>query len=113
MLDGTLPISSNFDKVSPYTRVDTANGMPINYPRLVEPVNKNFQSKEYVQNQNIREIYSKNSSPSTLITTEKYLKSKSILTPVFVHNEAKTKYEMISRLPIKNNDLNDQINILA
>ena len=43
----------------------------------------------------------------------KYLKSKSILSPVYMHNEAKTKYEMISRIPLHKQDLNSQINILA
>ena len=112
MLDGTLPINS-FDKVSPFSKVDTANAMPTNPLRLVESVNQNLKAKKYVKNQNIKELYSQNSSPSALITTEKYLKSKSILSPVYVHNEAKTKYEMISRIPYKKSDLNSQVIILA
>ena len=113
MLDGSLSNLNNFNKVSPYSRVETANAMPINNLRVVEPVNQNLRSKEYVQNQNIREIYSRNLAPASSFTTEKFLKSKSILTPVFIQNEAKTKYEMISRIPLKKEDLNSQVNILA
>tara|TARA_B100001027_G_C16207943_1_gene303719 strand:- start:69 stop:410 length:342 start_codon:yes stop_codon:yes gene_type:complete len=113
MLDGNLSNLNNFNKVSPFSRVDTANAMPINNLRVVDPVNQNLRSKEYVQKQNLREIYSRNLAPSSSITTEKYLKSKSLLSPVYMHNEAKTKYEMISRIPFHKQDLNSQINILA
>ena len=113
MLDGNLSVLSNFTKVSPYTKVDTANAMPINQHRIVSPVQHNLRSKEYVQKQNIREIYASNLSPSSSLNTEKYLKSKSNLSPVFMHNEAKVKYEMISRIPIKKKDLNAEVNILA
>ena len=113
MLDGNLSNLNNFNKASPFSRVDTANAMPINNLRVVDPVNQNLRSKEYVQKQNLREIYSRNLAPSSSITTEKYLKSKSILSPVYMHNEAKIKYEMISRIPLHKQDLNSQINILA
>ena len=86
MLDGNLSNLNNFNKVSPFSRVDTANAMPINNLRVVDPVNQNLRSKEYVQKQNLREIYSRNLAPSSSITTEKYLKSKSILSPVYMHN---------------------------
>ena len=113
MLDGNLSNLNNFNKVSPFSRVDTANAMPIKNLRVVDPVNQNLRSKEYVQNQNLREIYSRNLAPSSSVTTEKFLKSKSILSPVYMNNEAKTKYEMISRIPFHKQDLNSQINILA
>ena len=74
MLDGNLSNLNNFNKVSPFSRVDTANAMPINNLRVVDPVNQNLRSKEYVQKQNLREIYSRNLAPSSSITTEKYLK---------------------------------------
>tara|TARA_A200000113_G_C8774007_1_gene325289 strand:- start:573 stop:914 length:342 start_codon:yes stop_codon:yes gene_type:complete len=113
MLDGSLSNLNNFNKVSPYSKVDTANAMPINNLRVVDPVNQNLRSKEYVQNHNIREIYSGNLAPSSSFSTEKFLKSKSILTPVFIQNEAKTKYEMVSRIPLKKEDLNSEVNVLA
>ena len=72
MLDGNLSNLNNFNKVSPYSRVDTANAMPINNLRIVQPVNQNLKSKEYVQNQNLREIYSSNLAPDSSFTTEKF-----------------------------------------
>ncbi len=113
MLDGNLSLINNFNKVSPYSKVDTANAMPTNELRVVDPIQKNFRSKEYAQNQNIREIYSKNLGPSNTFDTEKYLKSRATLSPIYMHNEARLKYEMISRVPLKKEDLNSQVNILA
>ena len=113
MLDGSLSNLNNFNKVSPFSKVDTANAMPTNGLRVVDPVHKNIRSKEYVQKQNIREIYSSNLSPASASSTENYLKSKSILAPVYIHNEARSKYEMISRMPINKVDLNSQVNVIA
>ena len=62
---------------------------------------------------NFREIYSSNLSPAAYFNTEKYLKSRSSLAPIYIHNEARSKYEMISRVPLKKADLNSQVNILA
>ena len=113
MLDGNLSALTNFTKVSPYTKADTANAMPINQHRQVTEIQNSLRSKEYVQKQNIRELYSSNLSPSSSISTEKYIKSKSNLSPVFMHNEAKTKYEMISNIPMHKKDLNSEVTILA
>ena len=113
MLDGNLSNLNNFTKVSPYSRVDTANAMPTNALRIVEPVNSNARSKEYVQDQNFKELYAKNYSPSSGFSTEKFLKSKFNLSPVYIQNEAKTKYDMISKIPLKKSDLNSEVNIMA
>jgi len=113
MLDGNLSNLNNFSKVNPYSKIGIANAMPTNNIRIVESANQNSRSKEYVQKQNIREIYSKNLSPSSSFSTEKFLKSKSILTPVYVHNEAKTKYEMVSKIPMEKKELNSQVDLFA
>ena len=113
MLDGNLSNLNTFSKVNPYSKIGIANAMPTNNIRTVEPANQNSRSKEYVQKQNIREIYSKNLSPSSSLSTEKFLKSKSILTPVYVHNEAKTKYEMVSKIPMEKKELNSQVDLFA
>ncbi|OUX16184.1 MAG: hypothetical protein CBE11_02870 [Rickettsiales bacterium TMED251] len=113
MLDGNLSNLNNFSKVNPYSKIGIANAMPTNNIRIVESANQNSRSKEYVQKQNIREVYSKNLSPSSSFSTEKFLKSKSILTPVYVHNEAKTKYEMVSKIPMEKKELNSQVDLFA
>ena len=112
MIDNLL-INPNFNKVNPYTKVDTANGMPINDLRLVEPVNNSLRSKEFVERQNLRDVYAKNLSPSVGFDTEKFLKSRSLLTPVFSYNEAVSKYDMISRINMTNKDMQSKVNILA
>ena len=113
MLDGNLSTITNFTKVSPYNKVDTANAMPINQHRTVNAVQNSLRSKEYIQKQNIREIYSSNLSPSSSISTEKYIKSRANFSPIFMHNEARTKYELISRIPMNKKDLNSEVTILA
>ena len=39
MFDNNLALVQSFNKINPYSEIDTANGMPINSPRKVEPVN--------------------------------------------------------------------------
>ena len=112
MFDNLL-INPNFNKVNPYTKVDTANGMPINNLRVVEPVNNSLRSKEFVERQNLRDVYAKNLAPSVGFDTEKFLKSRSLLTPVFSYNEAVSKYDMISRINMSNKDIQSEVNILA
>ena len=112
MFDNLL-INSSFNKVNPYTKVDTANGMPINDLRVVEPVNNSLRSKEFVERQNLRDVYAKNLSPSVGFNTEKFLKSRSLLTPVFSYNEAVSKYDMISRINMSNKDMQSEVNIVA
>ena len=112
MLDNLL-INPSFNKVNPYTKVDTANGMPINNLRVVEPVNNSLRSKEFVERQNLRDVYAQNLSPSIGFDTEKFLKSRSLLTPIFSYNEAVSKYDMISRINMSNKDIQSKVNILA
>ena len=113
MFDNNGALIKNYNSINPYSRVDTANGMPINNLRLVEPVGNGNRSREYVEKQNFKKIYSKNLSPSVGYTTESYLKSKEIYTPLFNHNEAKTKYEMISKLNTAIEKIKNQVVILA
>ena len=49
----------SFNKVNPFSRVDTANGMPINNYRMVEPVADSIRSKEFIAKENIRNLYTK------------------------------------------------------
>ena len=113
MIENNLAFAPNYNKLNPYTKVDTANGMPINDLRVVEPVNNSLRSKEFVERQNLRDVYAKNLSPSVGFNTEKFLKSKSLLTPVFSYNGAVSKYDMVSRINMSNKDMQSEVNILA
>ena len=112
MIENNLVVAPN-NSFNPYSKIDTANGMPINGPRIVPPVNNSLRSKEFVEKETLKNIYSKNLAPSTAFDTERFLKAKNLLSPIFSHNEAVTKYEMVSRIANKNKDFKSQINILA
>ena len=112
MFENNLVVTPS-NSFNPYSKVDTANGMPINGPRMVAPVNNNLKSKEFVEKEALKNIYSKNLAPSAAFDTEQFLKAKNLLGPIFNHNEAITKYEMISRIANKNKDYKSQLNILA
>ena len=103
----------SYNKVNPFSKVDTANGMPINNLRMVEPVTDSIRSKEFIAKENLRNLFNRNFSQSNGSNTEKYLKSKNLLTPVYIYNEAKTKYDMISKLEISLPEIKPQVNILA
>ena len=109
----SLSSIQNFNKVNPFSKVDTANGMPINNLRVIEPGNNSIRAKEFVQKQNLRDIYAKNMAPSIGFDTDKFIKAKNLLAPIFNYNEAKTKYDMVSRITNKNKDFQSQVSILA
>ena len=87
----SLSSTQNFNKVNPFSKVDTANGMPINNYRVVDPVSDSVRSKEFISKENYKSLYTRTFSYSNGDTTETYLKSKNLMTPVFIYNEAKTK----------------------
>ena len=55
MIENNLILAPN-SALSPYSKVDTANGMPINGPRIVNSVNNNLRSKEYAERENLKVI---------------------------------------------------------
>ena len=55
MIENSLILAPN-STLSPYSKVDTANGMPINGPRIVNSVNNNLRSKEYAEKENLKTI---------------------------------------------------------
>ena len=113
MFDNNITLTSSFNKVNPYSKVDTANGMPINSLRVVDPANNGSRSKEFAQKYDLRNVYAKNLTPSLGNTTDSFLKSRFLLSPVFNNNEAKTKYDMISRLENKISQVRTQVELLV
>ena len=113
MIENNLALAPNYNKLNPYTKVDTANGMPIKNFKVVDPINHNLRAKEFAEKQNLRDIYARNLAPSVGYDTEKFLKAKNMLSPIYIYNEAKSKYDMISRIPFKNKDFQAQIDFLA
>ncbi len=109
----SLSSIQNFNKVNPFSKVDTANGMPINNYRIVDPVSDSVRSKEFISKENYKNLYTRTFSYSNGDTTETYLKSKNLMTPVFIYNEAKTKYDMISKLEISLPKIRLNVNLFA
>ena len=112
MIENILPMQ-NFNKVNPFSKVDTANGMPINNYRVVDPVSNSLRSKEFISKENFRNLYTKTFSFSNGDTTESFLKSKNLLSPVFIFNEAKTKYDMISKLEVSLPEIKLNVEVFA
>ena len=113
MFDNNLSLTPSFNKVNPYSKVDTANGMPINSLRVVDPVNNGSRSKEFAQKYDLRNIYAKNFTPSLGSTTDSFLKSRFLLSPIYNNVEAKSKYDMISRIENKISQVRNQVEILV
>lgn len=51
--------------------------------------------------------YSSNEAPSSGSLTEHYLKARNLSGPVYIHNEARTKYLMVSTLPTKSSNIKE------
>ncbi len=81
---GMPPINFADRKISPPTNINTIN----NYSPEYNPVRR----------------INKNLAPSSVLT-EAYLKSRISLNPVFLSNEAITRYNMISKIFFDNNDI--------
>ena len=109
----SLSSTQSFNKVNPFSKVDTANGMPIHNHRVVDPISNSLRSKEFISKENIKNLYTRSLSYSNGDTTEKFLKSKNLMTPVFVYNEAKTKYDMISKMQMSLTKIKLHVNLLA
>ena len=90
----------------------TAIGMPpIHYHnRKMAPISNINNMNTYSPDYNPVRRYNQNSSPSNGSLTEAFLKARITFNPVYMHNEAATKYQMISKIfftgeEIKNNML--------
>jgi len=85
----------------------TAIGMPPIYyqNRKMSPVTNLNSSNSYRPEHNPVKRYSPSLSPSYGFLTEAFLKARVFFSPVFMHNEAATKYSMISKISLSSNDI--------
>ena len=102
---------NNSVNINSYQNLDTK---PINYNNISNIANSVPITENYVrsmgeplrQQNNLhynyrKQLYSSFGAPSSGSTTESFLKSKSLNSPVYRHNEMSTKYNMISSVPMK------------
>lgn len=76
-----------------------ANYMPNGMLRVAETQpNKNMLNN--FSDETIKRMYSPKLAPSAGSLTENFLKARSNNAPLYKHNEASTKYEMVSMSPI-------------
>ena len=77
----------------------TANNMPNGLQRVSEiKENKNLSGK--LLNDPKKQIFTVSLAPSIGFLTENFVKSRSLLSPIYRNNEAIAKYEAISITPI-------------
>ena len=99
-------INPNYNYVDPIANqfVDNvAKGMPhpVNNRNIIREVGDNHNLSSYNrENSELhkKKIYSPKLAPSNGISTEAFLKSRELFSPIYFHNESITKYLMISSL---------------
>ncbi|MFL2679020.1 MAG: hypothetical protein ACJ0GH_01390 [Alphaproteobacteria bacterium] len=104
-----LNTATNFQNENYKAEFDngTAIGMPpINYnSRRITPLTNTNNLNSYDPNYNPVKRYNKNLAPSSGVLTEAFLKSRVLFTPLYMHNEASTRYEMISKIYYSSDDI--------
>ena len=93
----------------------TAIGMPpIHFHnRKVPPISNLNNVNVYNPDYNSVRRYNSKQAPSNGSLTEAFLKARITFNPVYMHNEASIKYQMISRVFITNNDLRNNLSMVA
>ena len=104
MINNSVNINSyqNFDtKPISYNNVSNiANSVPIT-ENYIKSISESQRQQNNLQYNYRKQLYSAYGAQSTGSTTESFLKSKSLNSPIYRHNEMSTKYNMISSVPMK------------
>ncbi len=102
----------NYTKYNGQISDKSANNMPNGLLRVSEIQNgKNLRN--FTGNRdNIKQIYNSKLSPSAGSLTENFLKARSLSGPIYMHNEAITKYESISIAPLKPKQMKKTLNMI-
>tara|TARA_X000000950_G_C13761934_1_gene597199 strand:- start:734 stop:1072 length:339 start_codon:yes stop_codon:yes gene_type:complete len=88
---------------------EIANGMPVVNPeRKVFNVTPTNISNPYNE-RNFAKRHHPFLSPSNASTAEAFFKARMTFSPVFIHDEAATKYALISALPIASSEIKKSI----
>ena len=107
----TIPHSSNHSTGQSSINTGVANTMPITSRNVGDIKNSNRQENNLHHNFR-KQVYSPYLAPSNGSTTESFLKSKSIKSSIYRHNEMSTKYHMISAIPIKLYNMQRKIDLI-
>ena len=93
----------------------TAIGMPpIQFNNRKNPPISNINNvNTYNPDYNPVRRYNSKQAPSNGSLTEAFLKARITFNPVFMYNEASTRYQMISKIFISNRDLRNNLSMVA
>ena len=93
----------------------TAIGMPpIHFHnRKNAPISNLNNANVYNPDYNPIRRYNSKQAPSNGSLTEAFLKARITFNPVYMHNEAAIRYQMISRVFTNNNDLRNNLSMVA
>ena len=89
----------------------TAIGMPpIHYHNRKSPPISNINNlNSYNPDYNPIRRYNQNSAPSNGSLPDAFLKARITFNPVFMHNEAATRYQMISKIFYSSDDIKNNL----
>ena len=100
----------NFNSQTEFENGSAIGIPPINFTsRKISPATNLNNLNTYNPDYNPAKRYNPAMSPSQGILTEAFLKARQLFGPVFMHNEATTKYSMISKIPMTGRELKSQI----
>lgn len=89
---------------------DFANDMPpVSEARQYFPPTSLNNSNAFNQQYHKPKRYSESGSPAHGSPAEAYLKARILFQPVFMQNEAATKYSMISKMSINSNQIRNNL----
>ena len=94
------------------TVVGTANSMPTNN-RIVNEANVSRNITNNIPPNYLRQVYAGNQRSGHGSLTESFIRSRSSLSPAYMHNEITTRYDMISAMPMKLAQIKKSFDILA
>ena len=104
------PIANHFDS-------SLAKGVPhpVANRNIIIEIDDNHNLNQYNrENSELfrKKLYSPKLSPSAGISTEAYLKSRELFSPIYFHGESKTRYLFISTLKITANQQKNSIDFM-
>ena len=112
-----LNLPYNPENINHRTEFDngTAIGMPpIHFHnRKNAPISNLNNTNVYNPDYNPIRRYNSKQAPSNGSLTEAFLKARITYNPVYMHNEAAIRYQMISRVFTNNSDLRNNLSMVA
>ena len=108
----SIPSINAVKALTKETVVGTANSMPTNN-RIVNEANVSRNITNNIPPNYLRQVYAGNQRSGHGSLTESFIRSRSSLSPAYIHNEITTRYDMVSAMPMKLAQIKKSFDILA